>query len=379
MKLSITFGLFLAVFLLSAQTAKMNRDIEVAEKILETLIEEKIEEQAFTFFGNQRVSGSYIADFGVLFTIAGNSLTNPIILTKGKKARLKSDKGVFYFDRTDGDNLPEEDPKDKEKSKADFKNIVETFFFDYAYLLRALAPNDKIMIQYGGNGLKFGGNFPILTHKQRNYQKYSATISKSAINQYKENKQKLIEQIAYRFDESSATEDKDVELSLLSTVLKKLYQGSKEGELYIGGSPNYERIEGLGAIYHLSIRLGSHHRLFGLAHHNSRTIWEDGNLVIIRADEEKEQKEKSEKAKINLDQYYDQFIADLKNSIVDYGSIVKSLKNGEQLIFKLNFPNCDDCTKMPKRLEITAKKATLTAYRKDSISLEKAVSELVVK
>ncbi len=72
-------------------------------------------------------------------------------------------------------------------------------------------------------------------------------------------------------------------------------------------------------------------------------------------------------------------MSSLKEYIVDYGSIVKSLKPREQLLFKLNFPNCDDCKEMPKRLEIAAKKATLDAYRKDQISLENAVSQLTVK
>jgi len=53
MKLKITIGLFLATFLLSAQTARMNRDIEVIEKILETLVEEvtQSEGENIRFFG----------------------------------------------------------------------------------------------------------------------------------------------------------------------------------------------------------------------------------------------------------------------------------------------------------------------------------------
>ena len=89
------------------------------------------------------------------------------------------------------------------------------------------------------------------------------------------------------------------------------------------------------------------------------------------------QKEAEEKE--NPDDSYPDFIADLKNSIIEYGSIVKELKSDESLIFKISFPKCEDCQKMPTQMEITAKKSTLDAYRKEQISLEDAINQLVVK
>ncbi|MEM1123109.1 MAG: hypothetical protein AAGJ18_21885, partial [Bacteroidota bacterium] len=206
------------------------------------------------------------------------------------------------------------------------------------------------------------------------------TITKGAITQHQENKQKLIAAIDYVFEEGNdaKSEEKDRELSLLSTILKKLYQGHKGKEMYLSGTPSYERIEGLGAIYNLDIRFGKSNYLFGFTS-RSRTAWQDGNLVIIDASADKKNKEAAEKSGVNVDTEYVQFVKAFKESIVDYGSIIKSLKNGEQLIFRLNLPNCEDCETMPERLEIAAKKATLDAYRKEQISLEKAVGELVVK
>ncbi|MEM1121099.1 MAG: hypothetical protein AAGJ18_11675, partial [Bacteroidota bacterium] len=171
MKIRITLGLFLAAFLLSAQTAKLNRDIEVAEKILETLVEEvtKVEEEDFFIFSKQKVSGSYIDDFGALFNISAKSLHHPIILSESSRGGLKSNSRVFRFDTDEeGSALS---VADKEKLQADFKQIAETFFYDYAYLLRALKPNDKLMIQYGGNALRTSGRFPTLITKNRNGQK----------------------------------------------------------------------------------------------------------------------------------------------------------------------------------------------------------------
>lgn len=380
MKIKITLGLFLAAFLLSAQTAKMNRDIEVAEKILETIVEEttKVEESGITIFGHQRVSGSYIDGFGALFTISSNSLTNPVIWTENKKTRFKSEGNIFRLEK--GESFDEEDLKDKAAIKADFKKIAETFFFEYAYLLRALGADDKLMIQYGGSGLTANNDFPRLIIHGKKKRKYTATITKKTINQYQENKQKLIAAIEYVFEEANDKKNKeeDMELSLLSTILKKLYQGSEKDELYISMAPSYERIEGIGAIFNLNIREKGGNRFFDLGRH-SRTIWEDGNLVIIDANKKGKDDKEEERTVGNLDENYDEFVANLKSYIVEYGSIIKSLKTGEQLLFKLSFPNCRDCEKMPRRLEIAAKKATLDAYRKDQVSLEKAVNQLVVK
>ena len=100
MKLKITIGLFLAAFLLSAQTTRMNRDIEVAEKILESLIEEangdEITEKANVFIigSSAEVEGTYIEGFGAMFSITSGNLSNPLILTDTKKS--KSGKSTSY-------------------------------------------------------------------------------------------------------------------------------------------------------------------------------------------------------------------------------------------------------------------------------------------
>ena len=91
MKLKITIGLFLATFLLSAQTARMNRDIDVAEKILESLLEEangsnvKGNNKIFIIGSSPEVEGTYIEGFGAMFSITSGDLLSPLITSAIKK------------------------------------------------------------------------------------------------------------------------------------------------------------------------------------------------------------------------------------------------------------------------------------------------------
>ena len=385
MKLKVTIGLFLATFLLSAQSTRMNRDIEVAEKILESLLEEANgsnvtgNDNIFIIGNSAAVEGTYLDGFGAMFSITAGNLLNPLILTE--KERDKSDKSSSYRIIQSNKKKYRIDLKDLEANKEaiqkTFKSVVETFFTEYAYLMRQIGDDEKIMIRYGGISSRFDSSFPMLVLNGKKKRNYSATITKKAINAFQnnENKQQLIDKIDYIFEEAKERASKEKDLELLSTILKKLHNDKDEGSLRINGTPYYEKIEGIGAIYSLHVRSSGGSGYFGLSFDRAKTIWSDDGLAVT----DDYGNEIEERSSEDLDKNYAIFLATLKENIIDYGSIVKSLGTGEALTFKLNFPNCKDCEKMPKKLEITAKKSTLDGYRKEQISLEKAVQQLTIK
>jgi len=379
MKLKITIGLFLATFLLSAQTARMNRDIEVIEKILETLIEEvtQSEGERYRFFGRgKKVEGNYIDGFGAMFTISTQSLTTPYIWTKDKKQKVKQKGDVFIIRK--GKNVTiEEAAENRKKVKEDFKKIVESFAVDYAYLMRQLSANDKVMIRYGARSLNAESNFPGLILHEKNRQNYSATITKRAIDDYENNNNKttLINKIDYVFEEPEERVKKEKDLELLSTILKKLYNSHEAGDFHISGTPYYEKIEGIGARYVLNIRTGNGNQLFGLVE-GTRTVWTDNGIELLINDKTSK---KSGLTAAEMDAQYTTFLSEMKENVIDYGSLVKSLQSGESLTFQIRLPKCSECEQMPKQVEIMAKKSTIDAYRKDQISIDEAINELIVK
>jgi len=381
MKLKITIGLFLATFLLSAQTARMNRDIEVIEKILETLVEEvtQVEGEETRYFRlGKKVEGNYIDGFGAMFTISKESLSGTYIWTKNKKQKVKQKGDVFIIRK--GKNVTvEEVEANKEKVKANFKKIVESFASDYAYLMRQLKDDDKVMIRYGAPSMDTKNNFPDLLLHNKKGQNYTATITKIAIDAYQNNNDEvaLINKIDYVFEEAAERVTKEKDLELLSTILKKLYSSHEEGDFHISGTPYYEKIEGIGARYVMNIRTGNGSTLFGLVQDGTRTVWTDHGFRTITLGKD-EDKTDGLTAK-ELEEKYVVFIKEMKENIIDYGSLVKSLNSDESLTFTIHLPKCKGCEKMPKEVEIMAKKATIDAYRKDQITLEKAVNQLIIE
>lgn len=385
MKLKVTIGLFLATFLLSAQTARMNRDIDVAEKILETIIEEMSnvgvtnDDKFFIINSSPEVEGTYIEGFGAMFSITSGSLLNPLMISDTKKD--KSNKSTSYTILRSRKKRYNFDAEDLEANKAEtqktFKSIVETFFSEYAYLMRQIGDDEKIMVRYGSNSSRFDGAFPALIIDGKSKRNYSATITKTAIDAFQnnDNKQQLIDEIDYVFDEAKERAAKEKDLELLSTILKKLHNEGAKDALRISGTPYYEKIEGIGAIYNLRIRSGGGNNFFGLQFDQHKTIWRGHGLAIVDGDSDDDQTEMDSE---DLDKSYLSFLESLKENIIDYGSIVKSINSGEALTFKLRFPDCRDCEKMPKKLEIIAKKSTLDGYRKEQISLEKAIQQLTI-
>lgn len=386
MKFKVTIGLFLATFLLSAQTARMNRDIEVAEKILESLIEETNNENelakntdVFILGSSAEVEGTYLEGFGAMFSIISGNLSNPLIITETKKG--KSDKSTSYsIIRSNKKKFhlnAEQLAANKAKIIKTFKSVVETFFSDYAYLMRQIGDNEKIMVRYGGISSRFDSAFPALVTHGKDKRNYSATITKKAITNFQNNnnKSQLIDQIEYVFEEAKERASKEKDLELLSTILKKLHNDKETGSLRISGTPYYEKIKGIGVIYNLRIRSGNGDGFFGLRFSGTRTVWSDNGLAVIAEDADETSVDNEE----DLDKSYATFVTHLKENIIDYGSIVKSLDVREALTFKLRFPDCKDCEVMPKKLEIIVKKSTLDGYRKEQISLEEAVNQLVVK
>ena len=433
MKLKITLGLFLATFLLSAQSVRMNRDIEVAEKILETLLEEvdgptMVEEEVYVIGNKANVEGTYIEGFGAMFSItSGHSSLNSFVFSTKKKDKDKSGKAGKVTIIRPSRNKIHYDLEDLEVNKAEiqnnFKSVVETFVCDYGYLMRQLGDNEKIMIRYGMNSFStfswserfsdFDNFNGVIALGDQNKQKinYSATVSKADINGFQNNRineSQLKESIKFVFEEAKEQKEKYKDLDLLASILSKIHKNDAgEEDLYLRGTSNYEKIDGLGAIYKLNVRARGHHSYFGLSTF-PEIKWSDNYQFFFDKSEEQNKykaakdrariaaekakaleekarilaekaRETENRAKIDLDKSYTNFIEAFKNNIIDYGSIVKSLESGEALIFKLKFPKCEDCKKMPERLEITVKKSTLAAYRKDQISLESAVSQLIVK
>lgn len=69
---------------------------------------------------------------------------------------------------------------------------------------------------------------------------------------------------------------------------------------------------------------------------------EGQGFILVDFEEEDEGEEDNEDCE-NVDEYYFEFLFMLKENVVEYGSIVKFLKEGEVLVFNVGFNGCCDC------------------------------------
>jgi len=395
MKYAMTFFLSSLLLVLSAQpdAARMERDIEVAENILATLVQEEYGGDAFPgmrWSGGSGVEGAYIDGFGVLFTIGTHFRVmtvapKPPKPPKAPKVDMKGDEAVAIVvpeARVWRNGVSIFNYSDSLSREQHFRSVVETFATEYAYLLRQLPKDEKIMIRYGGQGNQsFSWGNAFVASSTSNGAAYSAAIAAADLQAYKAkrlDRQALVDRIQYVTTvEGGEAEDRD--LKLLSSIFGRLYQQDLSELFTVSGPPAYEKIEGLGAIYHLRFFTPGATRgdLLSPVYIEIAKARRDGYEIVV-PDLEAETLEPEEWAE-KIDAAYPEFLEDLKANIVEYGSIAKDLEAGEALLFRIHFPSCESCVSLPEQIEITARQETLQAYREGKLSLERAVGQLAVE
>ncbi len=363
---------------------RMNREIEIVENILSSLVQEQFQETYGTrtiWAGRGDVEGSYLEDFGILYTINSNFLPGAYNFKFfGEKAQWNP---VIVVPN----EFETSDKKKKDKSAATdtirlnfeeaFETLTETFAADYAYLLRELPPDEKIMLRFGDNKT----NFAVWHGTRQGLQKMgrptlSAVIQNIDVRNHQSGKisrSQLASKIKYSsVEDQSGEPNRDV--VLLTSVFSRLYQKDLSEVFSLIGDPSYESIEGLGTVIYL--RMGSE-------------IWRGSHPAILLRERLRNQRgeviieevkgiENEEEIAEKIDADYPKFREEFKRNVIEYGSIVKNLNKDEALIFRVKFRRCESCKVLPEDLEVTVKQTVLEAYRKNEIDLEKALRSVKV-
>jgi hypothetical protein len=376
--LSVLLG-FVAVLVQAQDMERMKRDIEVTENILSSLLQEDYESGQATrlFFGaSGAIEGSYIEDFGVLFTIAPRFRLGSVSLNSDKVYIGSGEGGVIVIPKDAGGEAEEESDSISEEQR--FRRLVETFATDYAFLLRQVPPDEKIMIRYGAKGRSWNRRGSVIALSgTRTGGAYSAVIKKSDLDAFQEGRisqEQLRNRIEFVIaEEGTAPEDRDLEI--LTNIFSTLYKDRSGRTIGLRGTPEYEKIEGLGAIVYMTA--GPRGTYFALSGTTLKYYSLEG-LRQAPLPPEKEDKKDTLDLATELSNAFPGFLEELKQHIVEYGSIVRNLSEDEALIFRVDFFDCRDCEVLPEEVEITAKQPMLAAYKKGTIDLQTAVEQLKV-
>ena len=376
---------------------RMERDIEVAENVLKTLLRQQFDKQRM-FFGLE-VEGSYQQGFGVTFRfpadfttpIAFNfsgdigevlymdgqspnsfsySFSNPnrneqinvemeekAARVEAEAARIEADK-VRLKENVGAKIINADSLRDAYNQKVIL--AAKDFMIDYGDLISQLEPNEKIVITNRGDQPRVWVNQFFSSPKRSHL---SMEITKADITAHKQGK--LTRDQAIKKISVVNTEAVDVvepDLELLSSIFNRLYRQDLSTTFFTDEGVYYERLKDFGAIYYMRVFSSNQNRNYNT--YNMPTV----NLRDV------DQETRDKKVK----EIYPAFEKDLKENVIEYGRTLKSLGDNESLVFNVRLTKCGGCG-IPSSIELTVKGSVLKDYSAGKISKDSALGKVSVK
>ncbi len=318
--------------------SRMDRDIEVAENVLQTLIRQQFQGNR-TFFPLS-IEGSYQPGYGVTFRFPAN-YTTPLTLTMGDNRIVI---GGFPFDdeeweinrrKLEGELRLEIDSEirneiedeirlnDRKKTRRNhlspdslqqafnqkLTEAARTFLLDYHHMLSQLPANEKIVITNRGE------------HPRMWVSRYTSTpnrvlleieVTKADLNQYSSGKltrEQMLNRITVVNTQTTETTEPDLEL--LASILSRLYRSDLSKTFFTDNPVYYERLKNFGVVYYLKVYSSTQHG----DKYNMPTL----KLSNVDADT------RAQKVK----EIYPKFEQELKENLLEYGRTLKTLKEDD--------------------------------------------------
>lgn len=329
--------------------SQMDKDLEIAENILSTLIQQSYQVQHFKVISNDRdIEGSYVKDYGVVFEVK-NSMNLLFYDTENPKVILRKE-GVG-----NGNVLTEDVIEIPEITK-----IFKTFLADYGDLIHQLSPDDHIMIKTGGqnNSRMLKG----LAKVQGQSENYIVEVKKSDLDAYNSgsiDRDALMDRIHVK--ESVVDLSQEPQLEVFASMLHRLYRTDISNTYYMANAPGYDRTVDYGVKYYVKF-------------YSSQINHDDThNIPTIN----KKNLPPSERNKI-VNDMYPEFLMGMKQNLLDYGHVLKNLDEDELLILEIELTACEDC-EMPSKIELSMKKSVLDQFRRDKVNEAEALDAINVK
>lgn len=325
--------------------AIMDKDLEVAENILATLLKQSSSDQLIYLGRGQQIEAKYLANYGVVFNVASNHFK-------------------FSYNRNDNHDNAEVDWEVMEdESSKSMSEIFQNFLADYGHMIRQLRPTDKILVKTESQGNWSGvAVFAGQKKMKKKNPGLSAEVTKSDMEAYEKgdlSRDELLEKI--RLNEYPNVAELEPQLEVFSSMLARLYEVDLTDTYYMANEPDYDRMKNFGITYYLK--------------YYSSTVHDDDNYSLPTIS--RKNVSKAERDKL-VEEMYPDFIRGFKQNILDYGHILKTIDPNEMLVFHIKLTSCEGC-KMPAIIEVSTKKAVVNEYRDGKIDLDKAISMIEVK
>jgi hypothetical protein len=395
-KVMSVFPVFIGMMLISVfafaqnktDDSRMQRDIEIAENVLSTMIKQQLGKR--NFFPLE-VHGSYLPGYGVTFRLPNEFFGNMFFIAPDggnfnvdffpsapaipDEQHRVSSYSLTYDNPDDsesGDNVKVRSKNLKKKLKTNSDSATnatneklleaaKNFIADYGDLLTQLQPNEKIIItnkSEGNNKMMMWGDFKV----KRNVMSVEGTKGDvTQLRQGKITRDQLMNKL--RVMNNEVNDELQPDLELLSSIFNRLYSRDLSKTFFCDNNIYYERLKDYGVVYHMQVFASSQ-------------IDEDEGLfemptVRLR---EVDQQERDKKVK----ELYPQFESSIKEDFLEYGRTLKSLKDDEVMNFEIQLTRCRGCH-IPSTLELSVKYSVLKDYSSGKISKEAALGKISMK
>jgi len=245
-----------------------------------------------------------------------------------------------------------------EKLAENIDNVID-FLLDYGHLISQLKDSDKILVMEKGQDVRFYRDIGRVEKIKTNRLSVEAKVKD--IKAFQAGKIDR-EEAKNRMIVSKEKEEKPLakDLTLLQTIIKRLYARDLSETYYLKGGMPYEQIEGLGVIFYMdmvsSVQAGN-------------KTWN----VPTQGKENLSQEERDELIK----SLYPKFEEGMKENIIEYGKNIKNLKDSEQLIFKVSITKCEAC-QIPETLELQIKGDVFNELKSGELSENQAMKKIKV-
>lgn len=344
---------------------RMDRDVEVAENVLSTLIRQQFNKSSYYHI---EVKASYTPGFGVTmrmpndnssFIYSVDAARAPVVVSpRGEGVRGYTAEGNVII--VDGDKVKTVKSNRDSLRTVYYEKVIaasKDFLADYGDLFSQLPANEKILITNRGEGM-----YHYWDRKSQKRMMVTVEALRGDITAAKEGKitrKQLMDKI--RVVNTESTDEVATDLELLSSIISRLYRSDLSKSYYLDGNIYYERLKSFGVIYYMEVV--------------SSTEFERDRFRMPTVGEKELTKPERDKKVIEL---YPTFEKDLKDNILEYGKTLKSLGDDEMLMFNVKLTRCDACG-IPASLELTIKNTTLRDFAAGKISREAALGAISVK
>lgn len=370
---------------------RMNRDINIMENVLEELFKTRwsahgnnvrVHTGSFSFGRSNDINGTYLPDYGVIFTIPGGS--PGFVMTSNAEGEDLSF-NFEYGDETNGEKVTEESIT---------KKIVE-FLRDYGSTIGQLSDDHQVMVIYKANRPhREIAIFRSSGEESKSTQQKIPTISVVAntgdLKAYRSgdlSDEQFRNQLNITSVDASANQEKD--LKVMASILETAFEDSDEESFEVRGPVNFLKLDNFGALFSFDARYSNrsgfdlsnlHESLKVVREDLERTraeLQENIDVDIEVRDTVREQKRKEAEAnraeeREKIQKAYEQFLSDLKSTIADYGRTLRSVESNQQILVSVNLHSRHE--DIPDRIDLQVRKSAL-----ENNSRDQAINQISIR